>query len=324
METTATELLRALRGTRSQIAFARRLGYRSNVAADWEQGRRAPTAAEALRIASVVGVDVTGALEAFQTGSAEVWGDGGAAGVAGWLAWLRGGRALREVAEQVGRDRQAVWRWLSGRAEPRLPDFLALVDALTGRVTDLLAALVDVRDLPSVEARHAELLASRTVGLEHPWSLAVLMLLQTPAYAALPAHDDAVLAAWSGISTADVRTCLDALEASGLVRPGHHYTAVGDLTLDTRADDRTRARLRAHWTRVVLDRIEAPRPDDVISYNVFAVSHADLARIRALQRELYRSVRSIVAASPSTEAVALLNMQTIGLGPGNLSLEEAG
>ena len=37
-----------------------------------------------------------------------------------------------------------------------------------------------------------------------------------------------------------------------------------------------------------------------------AALEADLARIRALQRELYRSVRSIVAASPSTEAVALL------------------
>ena len=54
----AAELLRALRGHRSQEAFRRQLHYRSNVAYFWESGRRAPSATEAHRVAQRMGVDV--------------------------------------------------------------------------------------------------------------------------------------------------------------------------------------------------------------------------------------------------------------------------
>jgi DNA-binding transcriptional regulator YiaG len=53
----ASELIRALRGPRSQTAFSRRLGYRSNVVYTWEAGIRAPTASETLRAAARVGVE---------------------------------------------------------------------------------------------------------------------------------------------------------------------------------------------------------------------------------------------------------------------------
>ena len=39
---TAGQLIRALRGSRSQRAFARRIGYRGNPIANWEAGLSAP------------------------------------------------------------------------------------------------------------------------------------------------------------------------------------------------------------------------------------------------------------------------------------------
>ncbi len=48
MRVAASQFLRAVRGKRSQVAFARRLGYRANPITDWENGRRYPTAAEAM------------------------------------------------------------------------------------------------------------------------------------------------------------------------------------------------------------------------------------------------------------------------------------
>ena len=61
----AAELLRALRGKRSQEAFARRLGVRGHAIYTWESARNFPTAARALRAASRSGVDVTAAIERF-------------------------------------------------------------------------------------------------------------------------------------------------------------------------------------------------------------------------------------------------------------------
>ena len=64
-ELVARQVLRAIRGRRSQVAFSRRLGYRGNAVADWEAGRRFPTAARFLEACERAGIDVAGALYAF-------------------------------------------------------------------------------------------------------------------------------------------------------------------------------------------------------------------------------------------------------------------
>src|SRR6188472_581453 len=64
-EPLAAELIRALRGRRSQLAFSRRLGFRTNVVHTWEAQRRWPTASRFLAVAERAGVDVRAALTRF-------------------------------------------------------------------------------------------------------------------------------------------------------------------------------------------------------------------------------------------------------------------
>ena len=64
-----------------------------------------------------------------------------------------------------------------------------------------------------------------------------------------------------------------------------------------------------------MDRVGRPRDADILGYNLFALSRADLARIAALQRQFYREVRSIVAASEPSEALALMTLQLITWDP---------
>ena len=59
----ARELMRSLRGARSQVALSRRLGYRTNAAYSWEAGRDFPTAARFFEVAARVGTDVGAALD---------------------------------------------------------------------------------------------------------------------------------------------------------------------------------------------------------------------------------------------------------------------
>src|SRR6186997_1111939 len=67
-EALSADLLRALRGRRSQAAFSRRLRYRSNVARTWENRRRFPTAARMLEAAARVGIAPRAALGRFLSG----------------------------------------------------------------------------------------------------------------------------------------------------------------------------------------------------------------------------------------------------------------
>lgn len=312
MDRIASEVIRALRGRRSQLAFSRRLKYRSNVVADWEQGRRFPTAAEFLRAAQVVGVDLPGAFLRFHAASAAALGGGDDAGVARWLDELRGQSTVQDLAARSGFSRHALGRWLSGRTRPRLPDFLHLVDVLTGRVQDLIAELVDVREIPALAKRVERAAASRTVGLEEPWALPVMLAIETRGYMALERHDSAWLARYLGLPEPRVRACVARLEEAGVIRAHKgRYVAGAPLTIDTRAHPEAGRSLKRHWLMVGMDRVGQPKEGDILAYNLFAVSRADLDHIRSLQRSFFREVRGIVAASEPSESVALLNLQLV-------------
>src|SRR5687767_239982 len=126
-EQISREFLVAIRGERSQLAWSRRLGYRSNVAYAWESGRRWPTAAETLRACARAGIDVRAALEKFY-GQAPPWLDEQdlttPQSAAQLLEDLRGSTPILGLAARTGLSRYSISRWLSAQTQPRLPDFL--------------------------------------------------------------------------------------------------------------------------------------------------------------------------------------------------------
>jgi DNA-binding phage protein len=132
----AADWLRFIRGRRSQRAFSKRLGYRSNIAYRWECQMCFPTAAETFAFANRSGVRGREALGAFY-GSIPSWAVkedlATRRGVAALLRDLRGKTSLVELAARSGYSRFSIGRWMSGAAAPKLPEFLAVVEAATFR-----------------------------------------------------------------------------------------------------------------------------------------------------------------------------------------------
>jgi len=307
----ARELLRALRGQRSQVAFARRLGYRGNPVADWEAGRRFPTALELLRAYERVAGDVSDAFARFHP-NVPARLDDGTLDVAAWLSALRGSASAQDIAGRAKLSRHQVARWLRGQTQPRVPDFLRVLDAITGRVTDLVAELVPIDRVPSALRDWERRQAARNLAHEEPWTEAIVRVIESRPYRELPAHSSEFVADALELSLEVVQRCLDKLEATGIIaRRGERYQPVQALTVDTRAV----GKLREHWAGVAAERVHAPRPDDIFSYNVFSASRADMARIDALLRATFREIRLIVANTREDEAAALVNLQLVRWGP---------
>lgn len=311
MQQVARQFMRAVRGPRSQVAFSRRLGYRSNPVAEWEAGRRFPTAAEALRACALSKIDVSGAFAEFHPAAA-VHLSIDDAGVAAWLDELRGGTPTQRIASRAERSRYAVARWLSGRARPRLPDFFGLVEAITGRLPELIAALVDVEQVPAVAPLFERLAAGRRLALDEPWAPAVMCLLETEAYRQLPRHSTDYVAGALGVHPGIVQRCLDRLASAGVITErGGLLEMVGELTVDPRATPGVMEAMKRHWIEVGLARLPEPRPGDYFGFNVFSVSRADLEEIRRIYEAAFRQVRARVSASEPKQAVAMLNVQLI-------------
>jgi transcriptional regulator with XRE-family HTH domain len=313
----ARDLLVALRGRRSQVAWSRRLGYRSNVAYAWESGSRSPTAAETLRAARRAGIDLNAALTLFY-GRSPTWIEEVDAatpeGVARMLADLCGSTSISDLARRSGLSRYSLSRWLSGQTQPRLADFLCLVEAASVRVVDLVAALVDPTSLPSIAELWMRLEGRRKGAAEYPWTQAVIRALELDAYRELPRHEDGWIGRRLGMPAGEEERCLAFLADTRQVTWNGARWQVEALAVDTRRHPEIGRQLKAHWTRVAAERISEDAPGQ-FSYNVFTVSDVDFERIRELHLAYFRALRAIVAASEPGERVAVANVQLFALEP---------
>lgn len=315
MERASSEFLRALRGPRSQVQLARRLGYRGNPITDWERGERFPTAEEALRVAALSGRDLAAAFSRFSA-STPLHLAQGKLELGPWLRALRGDTSLTELAQRLGGSRFSVSRWLSGAAKPRLPDFFRLVDALTGRLPEWAAELVPIEEVPSLSARYRAAAAAKHLAFELPWTEAVLRLLETVPYRKRGRHRSSYLARCLGCSIAEVDTSLERLSSAGVIeRRGSRYVVKGQLAVDTQGGKAALHALKRHWSQVASERLRAPQDTDFFGYNVISVSREDLERIREKLNVTFREIRSLVAASQPEEVAALLNLQIVVFQP---------
>lgn len=302
-ELAAQQLIRALRGARSQEAASRRLGFRSNVLADWERGRRAPSLSRLPIIVDRLGRGFATSLAEFDPDSPTAFAQGG---IEGWLRQLKGTRSAADIARTCGRSEHQVGRWLRGTTAPRLPDALRLIDTLTGRVADFVAALVPIESVPSLADRHRAQRTAINVVLEQPYAAAVL----TAAEAGLDPH---VLG-----EPEEVQPAIDALIAAGFLTGGAgDLVARTPMTVSLRPSGADRARLRRAWADLARRRLDNPGEADLFSYNVFALSQTTYARVRELQLAFYREVQGLVAAGSADPAdvAALLTMHLIRWGP---------
>lgn len=315
-ETVTSELIRALRGRRSQTAFSKRLGYRSNVASAWEAGRAFPTAADFFGLLERLGRKPALVLSTFYRlpAGASAHDLTTPKGVAAFLDDIRGRTAVVDLARTAGRSRFAVARWLKGEAEPRLPDFLRLVESASLRLLDFLACLVDPTELPSLASAWRSLENARRAAFEMPWSHAVLRVVELSEYQKLRRHRPGFIAERLRISQEEEARCVELLLETGqLRREGARLRLGASLTVDTRGDRLRSQRLKAFWTSVALERLQTDA-EGTFSYNLFSVSRSDFNKIQELFRSYFREMRRIVAASEPAECIVLSNVHLLELG----------
>ena len=319
VELLSRDLMRALRGDRSQPAFSRGLGFRSNAAYLWEHGRRYPEVSAFLKAGLARDARLGPALARFFEQPLDTF-EGRRAlslrNVTRLVVQLLGTGSKRDVAAQLGVDRTTLGRWCAGKTEPRLPQFLSLVQLSTQRLIEFISLFVDLSVLPSTREVYTYFLRQRRLAYELPRSHIVLRALELDAYQAQPRHDPALLAREVGASEAEVERCLAELEAAGqVVRADGHYRAAQILTIDTREDPEQNARLKAFWAREALERFETRRspPETLFSFNLFAISEDSFQQIRKLHLAYYDQARAIIEQSRSADRVVLMNLQLMPL-----------
>lgn len=306
------ELVRALRGKRSQAQLSRRLGFGTNVMYLWESGRRAPTAGHFLALARHVGVAVDARIAAFLGTDTKL--QQSEQGLSDWLTRLRGDLSISELARAVGSDRTTVARWLSGKTEPPFSALLALVEVTTHRLLDFVAVFVDPSSLETTRRAFEALRAQRALAYDDPWSHAVLRALELTPQSSVPQVE--FIAQRTGLEVSRVDAALKRLSRAGQVRRVRGgYALSTALPVDTRSDPEANLRLKQHWLNVAGERLKKSRAqgEGLYSYNLFAVSDEGYEKIRKLHLDYFERLRNIVSDERGGQRVVLANLQLIPL-----------
>ncbi len=313
----ASQLLRALRGKRSQTALSRRLGYSSNVCYSWETGRAFPTAARFFEVVKrTVGAPETRLVSFY--GRDKEWLRSAdltrPEDVAALLSDLRGQRLVADVAARIGRGRFTVSRWFQGKAEPRLPELLLLVEGLTLRSLDFMACFSDPASLPSARESWVSLESARRAAYEAPWSQAVLRAIELESYRQLSSHVPGWIARRVGISLAQEQDGLRHLERAGQIQfLDERWQPTTLASVDTGKRPEDAKRLREYWAGEAVERLRRGS-EGIFSYNLVSVSSEDLAKIAAIHRSYFREIREVVSRSTPEQRVALITMSLVELG----------
>ncbi len=323
-ELLAAELIRSLRGRHSQAAFSRRLGYRSNIVSRWEAQSAFPTTSRFLEVFAKARPRQASPLLRFFTrvppGLALLPPQSSEA-VAAFLRELRGKTPLLSLARDSGFNRYSVSRWLTGSSEPRLPQFLRLLEVLSRRVLDFVACCTNPLELGSVAVPWQRLEAMREAAYTMPWSHAVLRALELES--TVKSHQHSSLLDRLGISAQVLNQALQTLAETGQIAKSRgKWRALPVMSVNT-AQDRVRAQaLKVSWTQTALERLRAGAPGN-FGYSLFAISKADLRRLRDVHLEYVRAMQQIIAESKAAECVGLYCAQLLDLGLSDNALAES-
>jgi DNA-binding phage protein len=319
-EALSAELVRSIRGRRSCADASRRAGYRSNVVHRWERRQAWPTASDFFRYCQSQRIDAARVVSVF-FGQPPPWlGEfdaGSPAGVAAFLRQLRSTTAITSVARHTNLNRFTLGRWLKATAQPRLPDFLLMIEVLSRRVLDFVAALVNPDTLPSVKRRWARVQAARALAYDYPLSHGVLRALELDEYRQSGFRSPGWLEKRLGMNALEVEQCLAALKRAGQIRLIRgRWQPVDVLRVDTRSDPERARATKLAWLNVAAERLRGNAPGN-FGFSLFAISRADLRRLRELHLEYVRAMQALIAASSPSECVGLYCAQLLDLDSGS-------
>lgn len=284
------DLVRHWRGPKTQLEFSLELGWESNVVTHWESGRRVPRLSTCLVMAER---RHGGASRLANFLSDHDWASrppvDSVMGGALLLGDIVSHRPIKHVAAQVGRDEATLHRWLSGKQEPSLADFIEILrrQGLAHIAVRCLSdGAVETAPVPSFTAS------------------ILLQLLLSDAYRALPHHDHRWLAQRVEASEAQIAEVLSDAEAAGAIRwTGSHWLVIGDLVGVYRREWTDPSELAAldGFTRSLVGKFEGNQ------FLLCGVARpSELRRIEQIVRDARAEIRGLLATEdPSGTPISI-------------------
>jgi len=301
LETVVRELLRSLRGKRSQLALSRRLGYSFNQVGKWESGHTKIRWDEFVRLSGLCKSPLDQALTNHYKYK------GTAANCDAIIKNLIGSERVSTIAKKTGFSRHSLAKWLKKSAFPTVPEMFRLLLLYRGgddHLVSFIGSLVSsIDELPSIAPEYRQRVKQIELSYQHPWLAAVKDCLSLQSYQRLEKHREGFVSRCLRISTAEEKMALDFLTEVGVLTFSKgKYQVTGkklmfqENILDKEKDIEGNFRLREYWWSQALNHlISRPAWSSLtFAFQTFTVSESAFRKIRALSVQYFSDVTKII------------------------------
>jgi len=288
-----TELLRALRGKRSQVGLSRRLRFRFNQIYRWESGQTKIGWTDFVRLTEVVKVDlgkIIRMLRVFDHHPSEH---------VKLVESMIGSRKIVQIARDMKCSTSVLSRWLNGRTTPSLEQMLRLMQATDQSVIQFLDAISPIEDsFPSLREKHQAL--KRRIEFFHcfPDATLVIRLMETDEYRRLTRYERGWFARRLKIPIAEEKTIIETLVRLELVEMcANKPVPIVTEHIRTISTYEQRRKTDKYWQQMgakVLDISDRPTIFSSFGYWAFSCSEEARKKVREAEHAFYQTVGNIV------------------------------
>lgn len=306
------ELIKAIRGQRTQGQVSQRLGSKFNIVYKWESGRTKISWPDFVRLCKVCKVDLKSALSKsvrfhHPLDRADLL-----------VKALGSPTDISESARVLKVSRFTYSDWLSGKRVPTLEQILKMLTSIRGLV-GFLEHLVPIEQIPSLSVESKFQKRSLQALEEEPFIFVAQLAMELDAYQKMKTHQEGYLAKKLGISLARERELIEKLlQLNRIAWRNHKYEVLDSGSVSTISQwDRHKKGVH-YWARFGLDvlaQMDAPIEGQKFNFLLFSVSSSTREKMQEAYRDFYFRLRALYAAEKgSKEEIMLLNTQFLSLG----------
>lgn len=286
------ELVKTIRGRKSQIQLSQKLGFGGNQVYRWESGLRKISWLDFVALAKTCKCPLADSLDRLFKYNGKL------SDTTRLTQFLVGDAKIVKVSQETMISRFAISKWLKGVSSPSLEEIILLIHHCQHALFEFLDDLVGMENVPSLRDEYAKRKAEKNLYYNNPVIDAVLCCLELKTYKKLKAHRDGFIATALGISIEEERLAL-----SGLLAVDAIVTEAGKYKLssnrpDLRGDFEGERQIRRYWyERAVRVINEAHSRADVVGLGcaVFPVSGTMMEKVRQEYSDFYFRLRSLLA-----------------------------
>jgi len=301
------EVLRSVRGKKSQTYVNRKLGFSYNQVSRWESGLIEISWIDFVKICVICRCNLEQALtEVFNFREHP-------SDYKKLIEFLLDEMKRKDLESQVGFSPYRLRKWFRGQVSPDLSDFLKIFDSISHLLTDFVEALGISEGVPSLHAALALKARQLSLHRELPFIGAFMHAMELSDYAKLSRHKAGVLARLVGIQADQEGLALQRLQEARVIEMKKGKFVSLPLHLDLRGDFASFKSTRQYWLKRSLERVQAmtkSSKENLFGYLVFATSKTAQKEIVEKYLQFLADIRFIVENDHQTpDRLQVLNVQ---------------